>query len=220
MSAPGERIDATAGTGKPTAYVVDDDESIRALWRWLLEFNGHSVQTFRNAAEFLAHYRPGAPGCLVLDLRMPGMSGLELQEHLNSHGVEIPIVFATAHGDVPAAVSALKKGAIDFIQKPFAPGDALAIVVNAFRRDAEIREQRARRLLIENRIAALSDRERDVLRRVVEGKQNKLIAAELDISIKTVEFHRARVMEKMGADSVASLVQLTLGASFVETPHG
>lgn len=212
MSAFGEQRIAGA-VAKPTAYIVDDDESIRTLWRWLLEFNGHTVETFQNAAEFLAHYRPGSPGCLVLDLRMPGMSGLELQEHLNRHGVEIPIVFATAHGDVPAAVSALKKGAVDFIQKPFAPGDALAIVANALRRDAEIREQRAKRLLIEGRLAALSDRERDVLRRVVEGKQNKMIAAELEISTKTVEFHRARIMEKMGADSVAALVQLTVGSS-------
>ncbi len=212
-----QRGDAEIGV-KPVAYVVDDDESIRTLWRWLLESNGYPVETFQNAAEFLAHYRPGAPGCLVLDLRMPGMSGLELQEHLNSRGVEIPIVFATAHGDVPAAVSALKKGAIDFIEKPFAPREAVAVVANAFRRDADIREQRARRLLIEKRIAALTERERDVLRRVVEGKQNKLIAAELDISTKTVEFHRARVMEKMGAASVAALVQLTLGSSLVAAP--
>ena len=198
------------------SIVVDDDESIRTLWRYLLESKGYAVKTFQDAKEFLAHYRPGAPGCLVLDLRMPGMNGLELQEHLNAMGVRIPIVFATAHGDVPAAVSALKRGAVDFIQKPFAPAEAVAVVAGAFRRDAEMREQQARRMAIEGRIAALTERERDVLRRVVEGKLNKLIAAELDISTKTVEFHRARVMEKMGADSVAALVQLTLGSSLVE----
>src|SRR5229473_2979112 len=106
----------------PTAYVVDDDESIRTLWRWLMESNGVAVRTFATATEFIESYRSGDAGCLVLDLRLPGMSGLELQEYLNSKGIEIPIVFVTGHGDVPAAVSALKGGAVDFIEKPSSPG--------------------------------------------------------------------------------------------------
>ena len=194
----------------PTAYVVDDDESIRTLWRWLLESNGIAVQTFATAREFIDAYRHGGPGCLVLDLRLPGMSGLELQEHLKRDGIEIPIVFVSGHGDVPTAVSAIKGGAVDFIQKPFSYREVLTIIRRAFERDAEIRERRARRSYVAERLATLTDREREVMQRVIEGKLNKVIADELDISVKTVEFHRAKVMEKMGADSVAGLVQLMM----------
>lgn len=195
----------------PTAYVVDDDESIRSLWRWLLDSHGIAVQTFATAAEFIASVRPDPAGCLLLDLRLPGMSGLELQQHLKRQGCEIPIVFVTGHGDVPTAVNALKDGAVDFVEKPFSYREVLAIVERAFRRDAELREQRLRRAEVEARVAALTERERELLRRVIDGKQNRVIAAELDISMKTVEFHRARMMEKMGVASVAELVQLTLG---------
>ena len=200
----------------PTAYVVDDDESIRTLWRWLMESNGIAVRTFATAAEFIESYRNGDAGCLVLDLKLPGMGGLELQEYLRCRDIEIPIVFVTGHGDVPAAVSALKGGAVDFIQKPFSHREVLAIIEKAFQRDAEIRRTRVQRLAVSGRLAALTDRERDVLRRVIEGKPNKIIAGELDISMKTVEFHRSKVMEKMGVDSVAALVQLTLGFSLIE----
>jgi len=200
----------------PTAYVVDDDESIRTLWRWLMESNGIAVRTFATAAEFIESYRNGDAGCLVLDLKLPGMGGLELQEYLRCRGIEIPIVFVTGHGDVPAAVSALKGGAVDFIQKPFSHRDVLSIIEKAFQRDTEIRRTRVQRLAVFGRLAALTDRERDVLRRVIEGKPNKIIAGELDISMKTVEFHRSKVMEKMGVDSVAALVQLTLGFSLIE----
>ena len=193
----------------PTAYVVDDDESIRTLWRWLLESNGIAAQTFATAAQFIEGYRDGR-GCLVLDLRLPGMSGLELQEHLKRRGVEIPIVFVSAHGDIAAAVSAIKGGAVDFIQKPFSYREVLAVIAKAMARDDEIRELRARRVAIAGRLAALTERESDVLRRIIEGKQNKIIAGELDISVKTVELHRSKVMEKMDVDSVAELVQLML----------
>jgi len=196
-------------TSPPTAYVVDDDESIRTLWRWLLESNGIATLTFATAAQFIDCYRDGR-GCLVLDLRLPGMSGLELQEYLKQRGIEIPIVFVSAHGDVPAAVSAIKGGAVDFIQKPFSYREVLAIIANAMARDAEIRNLRARRRVIAERLAALTERESDVLRRVIEGKQNKIIAGELDISVKTVELHRSKVMEKMAVASVAELVQLML----------
>jgi len=201
---------------KPTAYVVEDDESIRTLWTWLMESNGISVRTFHSAPDFIAAYQAGAPGCLVLDLRLPGMSGLELQEHLKRNRVDIPIVFVTAHGDVRTAVTAIKEGAVDFIEKPFSYRQAVSIVEKAFQRDAENREKRQRQERVGGRIAALTERERHVLRRIIEGKQNKVIADELALSVKTVEFHRSNVMEKMGVDSVAELVQLTLGFSLME----
>jgi len=206
----------------PTAYVVEDDESIRTLWRWLMESNGIAVRTFNSAPEFIADYQPGAPGCLVLDLRLPGMSGLELQDHLKRKQIDIPIIFVTAHGDVRTAVTAIKEGAVDFIEKPFSYRQALSIVEKAFQRDAENRERRERHAHTAGRIALLTDRERAVLQRVIEGKQNKVIADELALSVKTVEFHRAKVMEKMGVDSVAELVQLTLGFSLMEAagPQG
>ena len=191
----------------PTAYVVDDDESIRTLWRWLMESNGIPVQTFATAMEFIDSYHLGHPGCIVLDLRLPGMSGLELQDYLRRRNIEIPIVFVTGHGDVPAAVSALKGGAVDLIEKPFGYKHALAVIRKAFERDAEIRRSRAHGERISTLYAALTEREREVARRIAEGKLNRIIAQELGISMKTVEFHRARLMEKMEVASVAELVQ-------------
>jgi two-component system response regulator FixJ len=197
----------------PTVYVVDDDESIRTLWRWLMESNGIAVRTFPAAADFIESYRSGAAGCLVLDLRLPGMSGLELQEYLKQRGIEIPIVFVTGYGDVSAAVSALKGGAIDFIQKPFSHKDVFSVIEKAFARDAEMRQRRTRQSAIAGRFAALTEREREVLQRIMEGKPNKIIAAELDISVKTIEFHRAKLMEKAGVTSVAELVRIALQQS-------
>jgi FixJ family two-component response regulator len=194
---------------QPTAYVVDDDEAIRTLWRWLMESQGIAVQTFATAGEFIAAYRQG-PGCLVLDLRLPGMSGLELQEYLRQRGIGIPVVFMSAHGDVRTAVSAIKSGAVDFIEKPFSYREVLSVIAKAFERDDELRRKRALRSMVAERLAALTEREREVMARVIEGKPNKLIAADLDISVKTVEAHRAKVMEKMGTASVAELVQLML----------
>jgi two-component system response regulator TtrR len=198
---------------QPTAYVVDDDQSIRTLWEWLMSSNGIAVQTFPSAAGFIESYRRGDAGCLVLDVRLPGMSGPELQDYLRRESIEIPIVFFSAHGDVPTAVNALKSGAVDFIQKPFDYREAVAAVRRALERDAQERERRSRRDQLAERLAALTERERGVLQRVLEGKANKVIAAELDISVKTVEAHRARVMEKMAVDSVAELVQRMAGAS-------
>jgi two-component system response regulator TtrR len=192
----------------PTAYVVDDDEAIRTLWRWLMESNGIAVQTFASAAAFIESYRRRAPGCLVLDVRLPGMSGLELQDYLRRREIDIPIVFVSGHGDVPTAVSAIKGGAVDFLQKPFDYREALATVQRAFERDAESRDRRATQARLAERLAALTAREREVMHRIIEGKPNKMIAEELEISVRTVEFHRANVMEKMGATSVAALIQL------------
>ena len=205
---------------QPTAYVVDDEESIRALWEWLMSSNGIAVQTFASAAAFIQSYRRGDPGCLVLDVRLPGMSGPELQDYLRREAMEIPIVFVSAHGDVPTAVNALKGGAVDFIQKPFDYRQAVAVVRGALERDAQQREWRARRAQLAERLAALTERERGVLQRIIEGKANKVIAAELDISVKTVEAHRAKVMEKMAVDSVAELVQRIIGFSLMEAPRG
>jgi FixJ family two-component response regulator len=204
---------SVSGNAVPTAYFVDDDEAIRTLWRWLMESNSIPVRIYESAPQFITSYRRGDPGCLVLDINLPGMNGLELQEFLKREGVEIPIVFVTGFGDVSSAVSALKGGAVDFIQKPFDYRMVVDVIRKALARDVEARAARASRALLDARIAALTDRERDVLRKVIEGKQNKVIAAELDISMKTVEAHRSKVMEKMGAGSLAELVQLTLGFS-------
>lgn len=194
----------------PTAYVVDDDESMRTLWRWLMESRGLAARTYATAAAFMEGYRDEGPACLILDLQLPDMSGLELQRRLREMQIEIPIVFVTGHGDVPAAVSALKGGAVDFIEKPFDYREAVRTVERAFEFDRENRDRRLRRAAVEARVALLTDREREVMTRMVEGRTNKAIAAELEISVKTVEVHRAKVMEKLAADSVAELVQLML----------
>jgi two-component system response regulator TtrR len=192
----------------PTAYVVDDDEAIRTLWGWLMESNGIAVQTFASAAAFIEAYRRGDPGCLVLDVRLPGMSGPELQDYLRRETIDIPIVFVSGHGDVPTAVNAIKGGAVDFIQKPFDYRAALTTVQRALERDLQVRQQRAKQEQFAKRFTALTGREREVMQRVIEGKPNKVIAEEMDISVRTVEFHRSNVMEKMGAASVAALIQL------------
>lgn len=213
MTLPAER------SRTPTAFVVEDDESIRTLWRWLMESNGIAVRTFNSASDFIREFPPGAPGCLVLDLRLPGMSGLELQGYLKDRGIDIPIVFVTAHGDVRTAVTAIQRGAVDFIEKPFSYREAVSTVQKAFQRDAERRDRQVRQAQAAARLATLTERERAVLRCVIAGKPNKVIADELDISIKTVEFHRSKLMEKMAVDSVAGLVQLTLGFSLMDAPQ-
>ena len=206
------------GLSPPIAFVVDDDEAIRTLWRWLMESNGIGVRTFATAPEFIEHYDPRTPGCLVLDLQLPGMSGLELQEYLLRQRIDIPIVIVTGHADVPTAVTALKSGAVDLIEKPFSYRDVVSVIRKAFARDAENRERRSRDERVRVRIASLTERERAVLQRVMEGKPNKVIAGELEISIKTVEVHRSKLMEKMAVGSVAELVQTTLGFSLMDGP--
>jgi len=204
----------------PTAFVVDDDEAIRTLWRWLMESNGIGVRTFASATEFIAGYDAGTPGCLVLDLKLPGMSGLELQEYLLRERIDIPIVIVTGHADVPSAVTALKSGAVDLIEKPFDYRQVVSVVRKAFARDAENRGRRTRDEQVRMRVGSLTERERAVLQRVIEGKANKVIAGELDISIKTVEAHRAKLMEKMKVGSVAELVQTILGFSLMDGSGG
>lgn len=191
-------------------YVVDDDEPMRDSLVWLLESQGFAVQSFPSAERFLEAYREDMCGCLVLDVRMPGMSGLELYERLSARRSALPVIFVTGHGDVPMAVSALKKGAVDFIEKPFNHKEMLLLVAQSLALDRTQREDRARAEAVQRRVASLTDREREVMELIVAGRMNRQIADDLGISVKTVEVHRARVMEKMAVGSVAELVQAAL----------
>ncbi len=193
-----------------TVFIVDDDAAFRDSLCWLIESAGHRVAAYPAAAAFLAAHDPQQPGCLVLDIRMPGMNGLELQDELKRRVIGIPIIFVTGHGDVPMAVSAVKKGAAEFIEKPFNDQTFLSLVEKALKLDAAQRREQARRMSVAARLDKLTAREREIMQFVIAGKMNKTIADELCISIKTVEAHRAKVMQKMGVDSVAELVQLVL----------
>ncbi len=188
-------------------YIVDDDEALRDSLIWLLESTGLKSLAFDSAENFLAAYNPRMNGCLVLDIRMPGMSGLELHEKLLSMHSTLPIIFITGHGDVPMAVSALKKGAIDFIEKPFNDQEMVKLIRTALTEDLKRHDARRQEAEAQRRIEGLTPREREVLDLIVAGRLNKQIADDLGISIKTVEVHRARVMEKMGVNSLAELVQ-------------
>jgi FixJ family two-component response regulator len=193
---------------RDTVYLVDDDEAMRDSLAWLLEARGLHVHTYTSAETFLADYKPGhMRGCIVLDIRMPGMSGLELYEEISSHPDTPPVIFVTGHGDIPMAVGALKKGAADFIEKPFNDKEMVALVEQCIANDHGHDATRAREAQLAQRLAQLTAREREVMERIMAGRLNKQIADDLGISIKTVEVHRARVMDKMGVNSVAELVQ-------------
>ncbi len=193
-----------------TVIVVDDDDAVRASLRLLLKSVGLEVQTFGSASEFLGSYNGHQPGCLVLDVRMPGLSGMELQEQLNLQGAIIPVIFVTGHGDVPMAVEAMQHGAFDFLQKPFRDQDLLDRIQRALVRDRENRVQLLQKDQIRTRLESLTPREREVLQLMTRGRPNKLMAADLGLSQRTIEIHRARVMEKMHASSLAQLVRMTL----------
>lgn len=196
-----------------TVYLVDDDDAMRDSLVWLLQGRGLSVRPYSSAETFLAEWKPGQMrGCIVLDIRMPGMSGLELYELISTKPLPPPVIFVTGHGDVPMAVSALKKGAADFIEKPFNDKEIAALVEQCLERDRAQRAEREREAGLAQRLAHLTAREREVMDRIIAGRLNKQIADDLGISIKTVEVHRARVMEKMGAGSVAELVQSVMAA--------
>jgi FixJ family two-component response regulator len=212
-----EAEDTVAAGPGPTVYVVDDDPAMRSSLRWLIESVGLPVRTCANAQEFLSTYQ-GDPGCLVLDVRMPGMSGLDLQAELAARKVFIPILIITGYAEVPLAVRAMKAGAFDFIEKPFSDQTLLDRIRAAVTHDEATRRRRAARQDVESRLRLLTARERDVLHRVVTGKSNKVIAAELQLSTKTVEVHRAHVMEKLKADSLADLIRLSLLASEDDDP--
>jgi len=194
----------------PIVYVVDDDDAIRAALRLLLKSVGLAATTLPSAQEFLASYSPQQPGCLILDVRMPGMSGLELQQQLNLRGAIIPVIFITGHGDVPMAVEAMQQGAFDFLQKPFRDQDLIDRIQRALAKDQSERAQLEERDRIKERMESLTAREREVLDLVTSGKPNKIMAADLGVSQRTVEIHRSRVMEKMGASSLAQLVRMVL----------
>ena len=211
---------AGSALSEPTVFVIDDDESIRELLMWLMKRNAIRAEAFPNAKSFLKAYRPGAPGCLILDLYMPGMNGLDLQKYLTETGIEMPVIFLSGRADVPKAVLAVKSGAVDFIEKPFDYRQIVDLVRECLRRDADSRAGRELARARAERLATLTVREREVLDRVIAGKVNRLIAEEMQISIKTVEAHRARIMEKLAVDSVAELVQATLGARLPERDSG
>ncbi len=194
----------------PTVFVVDDDEGVRNSLRFLLKSVGLATRALASASEFLEVYKPNQPGCLVLDVRMPGMSGIELQQQLNLRGATIPVIFITGHGDIPMAVEAMQHGAFDFLQKPFRDQDLIDRIQRALERDAKNRAALAQHAKIRERFESLTPREREVLALMTRGKPNKVMAAELGVSQRTVEIHRARVMEKSGANSLAQLVRMVM----------
>ena len=200
---------------KPTVFVVDDDQAMRNSLKWLIESVAMQVETFDSADAFIRSYYPGRSGCLLLDVRMPGMSGLELQEYLTEQRVSIPVIIITGHGDVPMAIRAMKAGAVDFIEKPFNDELLLESIRHALLKDEEQRDKQRQRAEIATRLARLTPREHEVMAMVTGGKANKEIAANLGVSAKTVEAHRARVMEKMQAHSLADLVRMAMLSNLV-----
>jgi FixJ family two-component response regulator len=203
---------------KPFVYVVDDDPSVRKALERLLRSAGHDAKTFASALEFLDFNHPDAPGCLILDIKMPKVSGLELQDRLAAKGISFPIIFITGHGTVPASVRAFKAGAMDFLQKPFEDGKLLGAVSRGIEKHSRLRQKQKEMKTLRSRLETLTPREREVFKLVVSGILNKQIAFELGTTEKTIKVHRGRVMEKMGAASLADLVRfaekLVIGSSW------
>jgi len=193
---------------KPTVFIVDDDPAVLKGLSRLLKSAGLGVKTFPSSQDFLNYFIPNTPGCLVLDVAMPGLNGLELQKTLATKGSAIPIIFLTGHGDIPMSVRAMKGGALDFLTKPVNDDDLLKAVHLALEKDRSALRARAEVAEIQQRLATLTPREREVMEHVVSGQLNKQTAADLGTAEKTIKVHRARVMEKMKAHSVAELVRL------------
>ncbi len=194
-------------------YVVEDDEAVRDSLKWLLEASSYRVELFDSGEMFLAKFDPNAVAVLVLDVRMPGMSGLEVQEHLNARKCNIPIIFISGHGDVSMAVSTLKKGAVDFIEKPFDQAALRSLVEKMLREARQRRVKAERRAINDALLSKLTPREQHVLERIVSGRLNKQIASDLGISIKTVEAHRASIMDKTNSGTVADLMRVVMNAN-------
>jgi FixJ family two-component response regulator len=199
-------------SAKPLIHIVDDDEAMRDSLAWLLDGDRYAVHTYASGEDFLERHAPGRPACVILDIRMPGISGVEVHERLVRRGALTPVIFVTGHGDVPMAVEAIKRGAFDFIEKPFSETKLMAIISRALEDDERRAGETSALTDVAQRLAKLSPREREVLDLVIAGKMNKTIADAMNISIKTVEAHRAKVMDKMGAKSLAELVQLVVQA--------
>lgn len=197
----------------PCAHIIDDDEAIRDALEWLLKSRKLPSTTWGSAEAFLAEWTPEWRGCIVLDIRMNGMSGLECFDVLTARGCTLPVIFITGHGDVPMAVSALKKGAFDFVEKPFDDHELLAIVTRALELDQERRQSEGMREEVRRRLTLLTAREHEVMQHIVEGKYNKVIADDLNISMRTVEAHRSKIFEKMEVRSAVELVQLLRDAA-------
>jgi two-component system, LuxR family, response regulator FixJ len=203
----------------PIVFIVDDDEAVRGSLRLLIKSVGLAPTALGSAREFLDNYDPAQPGCLVLDVRMPQMSGIELQEQLNRQGAIIPVIFITGHGDVPMAVEALQAGAFDFLQKPFRDQELVDRIQRALEKDRASRAALTQRTLIRERLESLTPREREVMELICAGAANKVIAADLGVSQRTVEIHRARVMEKMQASSLAQLVRMIMDRDASDSPR-
>jgi FixJ family two-component response regulator len=200
------------GHGEPVVFVVEDDAAARSAMESLLQSVGLRVESFGSAPEFLRRRAPEGPCCLVLDVRLPGMSGIELQRHLTSAGAGIPIIFITGHGDIPMSVEAMKAGALEFLTKPFRGQELLDAIHNALERSRAAREEEAKRAELRRRAESLTPREREVMERVIAGLLNKQIAGELGASERTIKIHRASVMRKMGAESLPDLVRMAEGS--------
>ncbi len=201
-----------------TVFVVDDDPAIRKSLRWLIESVGLKVQTHELASEFLESYSPDHPGCLVLDVRIPGMSGLELQEKLRERGYDIPVIIVSGYGDVPMAVRAMKAGAVDFLEKPVSDQVLLDYIQKGIERDIQNKANREQNKELVERKATLTRRENEVMKYVVSGFSSREIAEKLNVSFKTVEAHRAKIMKKMQAKSVPKLIQMELQIQGSPTP--
>ncbi len=197
-------------SGEPIIFVVDDDGPLRDAVRLLLESVGYQVETYVDGPSFLDNYHPGCAGCLVLDIRMPGMSGLELQEQMGRRHIQLPVIFISGHGDIPMAVKAMKNGAIDFLEKPFNDQDLLRSIRQALDTDNEQRRIQGEKSRVATALAGLSDEERRILEMLCEGKSNKEMAQQLDIGIKILEARRAKLMEKTGARSLAELIKMAV----------
>jgi FixJ family two-component response regulator len=198
------------GNVKQIVYVVDDDDAVRDSLSMLLRSVNLQVESYASGQDFLDHLRPGVPGCVVLDIRMPRMSGLEVQQKLVETGCVLPVIFITGHGDIPMAVQAIRNGAADFIQKPFRDQDLLDRIHEVLAEHSAQRSVDNHRSELKTRFESLTDREREVMLMVVAGKANKVVALDLNLSQRTVEIHRARVMDKMQARSLADLVKMAI----------